>query len=346
MYKNHFELLNAKTIIDHDYEPMRFFVDGLVPEGITLLAGLPKAGKSWLALDLAVAVSQGKPFLGKTTERSCVLYLALEDSERRIHDRIKQISGPEDDLSNLYFSTTSPRLGDGLSEEISNTVLQHAKIRLIVIDVFQRIRMCNKFSRAAAAYSVDYEELGALRNIVSRFQVSILLNHHLRKSTDEFNPFNEIHGSNGLTGSVDTMLVLKKNQTFSNSGTLYLSGRDVETDEFKLLFNNCRWRIVDAPEPTSQIPPVLTKIVRMMNDRDHWEGSATELLRELEETSVSPAGLTKLITKNYFEVFVPAGIIVSLSRSSEKRLIRLKKTPLFDNPSEPSPASSCHPDAM
>src|SRR5947209_1653111 len=58
-------------------------VEGMIAQGITLLAGPPKVGKSWLCLQLAIAVAEGSDVLGIPVEKGEVLYLALEDTPRR-----------------------------------------------------------------------------------------------------------------------------------------------------------------------------------------------------------------------------------------------------------------------
>ena len=67
-----------------------------MPEGVALLAGKPKLGKSWLALGLCVAVASGGVTFGTVhVEKGAALYLALEDNERRRQFRLAKIlAGP------------------------------------------------------------------------------------------------------------------------------------------------------------------------------------------------------------------------------------------------------------
>lgn len=69
------------------FPPLRYSVPGVVPEGLTLLVGPPKAGKSWLALAVLLAVASGGRALGKLRVGAPrrVLYLALEDEIGRAH---------------------------------------------------------------------------------------------------------------------------------------------------------------------------------------------------------------------------------------------------------------------
>ncbi len=63
-------------------------VPGLLPAGLCIFAGKQKAGKSWLALQIAQAVATGGHVLGQQIERGPILYLALEDIPRRLQDRM------------------------------------------------------------------------------------------------------------------------------------------------------------------------------------------------------------------------------------------------------------------
>ncbi|HSH80063.1 MAG TPA: AAA family ATPase, partial [Herpetosiphonaceae bacterium] len=81
------EELRAKPIA-----PLRWAVPGIVPAGLTILAGAPKMGKSWLCFDLAIGIAQGGSVLGGVeVEQGSVLYLALEDNERRLRQRLDKL---------------------------------------------------------------------------------------------------------------------------------------------------------------------------------------------------------------------------------------------------------------
>ena len=70
-----------------------FVEDELIPEGLHILAGAPKIGKSWLALWLCLCISQGQPLWNFATTQGEVLYLSLEDSFQRIQTRLFDLAG-------------------------------------------------------------------------------------------------------------------------------------------------------------------------------------------------------------------------------------------------------------
>jgi len=78
----------ADELQDMRFPPPKWVVPGLIPEGVTLFAGKPKVGKSWMALEIAVAIAAGRPCLGNLEpEVGDVLYAALEDNPRRLQRR-------------------------------------------------------------------------------------------------------------------------------------------------------------------------------------------------------------------------------------------------------------------
>ena len=84
--------ITAKELQNRTYPPVRYIIPGLIPEGLSLLVGRPKIGKSWMALDIALSVASGATCLGgRTPDQGDVLYCALEDNERRLKNRITRL---------------------------------------------------------------------------------------------------------------------------------------------------------------------------------------------------------------------------------------------------------------
>jgi RecA-family ATPase len=83
--------ITAAVLADKAFPTITYTVPRYIAQGVTLLAGKPKAGKSWLALNIAEAVANGGSVLGEKVEQGDVLYLALEDNERRLKRRLDQM---------------------------------------------------------------------------------------------------------------------------------------------------------------------------------------------------------------------------------------------------------------
>lgn len=132
------QTIDADTLQSTAYEPVSFVIDDLLPQGLHLLAGAPKIGKSWLALWLCLCATQGKPLWTFATRPCEVLYLCLEDSFQRIQSRLFDLT--EDAPPTLHFAVMSQQLHNGLVEQIEQFLKEHPQTRLIVIDTLQRIR--------------------------------------------------------------------------------------------------------------------------------------------------------------------------------------------------------------
>src|SRR3984893_14114994 len=87
-----FTLTSAADLVARQFTEPKRAVPQTVAEGLTILAGKPKTGKSWAALDFTVAVAGGYSALGNIEcQQGDVLLLALEDNDRRLHQRLKAV---------------------------------------------------------------------------------------------------------------------------------------------------------------------------------------------------------------------------------------------------------------
>jgi len=241
-----FQVISAAELQDKTFPPIKWLVEDLIPEGLTLFCGKPKLGKSWAALDLACAVSDGSQFLGFPCEEGDVLYLALEDNERRLQDRLIKIRGGENWSPRLSLATWSPRINEGGAEAIENWIAKVIEPRLVIIDTLATVKPIK--ASGSSDYQADYSALRDLHRIASESRIAVLVVHHLRKADAE-DPFDAVSGSTGLTGAADTTVIL--NRTPEGSGViLYGRGRDVQEFEHAVEFDEerCRWRFLGDPD--------------------------------------------------------------------------------------------------
>ena len=228
---------------------LRYVAEGLLPQGLVLLASPPKYGKSWLALDLCLSVASGKPFLGRPCQRGECLYLALEDGEQRLQSRMSRLLGDQPAPAGLFYQTKAVSLDNGLLTNLDFFAVKYPRARLIVIDTLQKIR--GEERTASSVYAADYAVMGQLKEFADRHGICLLLVHHLRKMSDDADPFNRIAGSNGIFGAADAAMVLARSKRSDPRTTLSLTGRDVEEQELILTFDKarCRWQVLgDACE--------------------------------------------------------------------------------------------------
>jgi hypothetical protein len=236
-------VVSAKDLQTMRFPPMRYVLPGLIPEGLTILAARPKAKKSWFMLDVAVGATADRFVLGnlKPTQGD-VLYLALEDSRRRLQIRLDKLLGTffAEWPRRLEIVTEWPR-GDRGVADLDAWCVAHPNARLIVIDTFEKIRAPDGPGRL---YGLDYLAIAPFHRIAHEHGVAIVLVHHTRKM-DADNAFDTVSGSQGLTGAADTVLVIKQHP---GGVTLYAVGRDIDESETAMQFDKatCRWTIVGA----------------------------------------------------------------------------------------------------
>lgn len=273
--------IDGETLINTAMKPMNFVIDNILPEGLHILAGSPKIGKSWLAIWLCIQVSKGEPVWNLKTKKCSVLYLCLEDSYRRIQSRIFEIT---DDVPNtLHFATTSGQIGLGLENQIENFMAEHKDTKLIVIDTLQKVR--SKKGNFGNPYEDDYEDISAVKKLADKYGIAILVIHHLRKSKDN-DPINMISGSSGISGSADTNFVLQKDNRMTNTAQLICVGRDIESYEFCLEFDKetHTWKQLKAIEIQEKIvPESLKELIAYIKTVSSFTGIATELVDELHK---------------------------------------------------------------
>ena len=223
------------------FPPIAYVVPELIPEGLSLVAGKPKIGKSWLALDLCLAVAGDRFCLGdKKPNQGDVLFLALEDNPRRLQKRIGKLlkTFGETWPARLTLATSWRRLDKGGVEDIGEWIDSVADGRLVIVDTLAGVRPV----RATQSYAEDYETLAALHRLANDRGVAILVLHHTRKMEAD-DPIDTVSGTLGLSGCADTILVLARS---SKGTTLYVRGRDVEEAEHAVTFDRdtCRWTIM------------------------------------------------------------------------------------------------------
>lgn len=274
--------LQKKTI-----PPIRWVVQDLIPAGLSILASPPKFGKSWAVLQMGLSVAYGGSFLGYRCNKAEVLYLALEDGERRLKGRMSKILGPVPAPHGFDFVTTAPALSTGLLEVLDVYLMQHPDNGLVIIDTLQKVR---GVGASRDVYGRDYADVGALKKLADSRNVALVLVHHLNKGKDDGDPFLRISGTNGLTGAADTMLVMTKAKRNEDTTTLSVTGRDVEMQELVLQFdkNTCLWRSLgdsgafaeqQARTEYADSPIVRTvkKLLQQSIDKS-WTGTAQQLL--------------------------------------------------------------------
>ena len=293
--KTKLTVIDGETLMDMKLPPIKFCVDTLLPQGLCILGGASKIGKSWWVLDLCVRIVKGEPMWDLKTTSGTTLYLCLEDTLRRVQNRLLCIT--DEVPPNAFFATSAGTLSDGLCEQIRDFVKEHSDTVFVAVDTFQIVRN----NSIDTSYANDYEEMRILKRLADELGICLLLVYHLRKQGDS-DPFNKLTGTTGIVGAVDTAFVLDKSRRNADSATLYCTGRDVEDRQLELRFSKEEfvWKMLgDSMENREMLlPKEMEQLVDFMKTQKKYSGSNTEFCERYNEyagQAVSARGLKRLM---------------------------------------------------
>ena len=281
---------HASELYDKRIERPPTIVSGMIPAGLTVLAGNPKRGKSWLALLLALCVAGGEPFLGMQTTQGDVLYLDLESRQYRVQDRLRKLI-PGRAPECLSITHESQRLGDGLEEQLSMWCQDVEHPRMIIVDTLGRVK--SRSRQGENAYEADTRIMGALQRLALSYGVAVVCIHHLRKSVAESDDFERISGSMGISGACDSVILLQGKRGEDHT-TLSCVSRDYESLSLILGFDNGRWTLRSADsdawreEQAYLECPYTRAIIALAHRNKVWKGTPSELLEELIGLGANP----------------------------------------------------------
>jgi hypothetical protein len=232
-----------------EFAPLRYHVPGILPEGLSVLAGAPKVGKSWLVLAWALAVASGGRALGALgCEQRHVMYFALEDGDRRMQDRCRVLLGnawrPRDPIPGEFAYLLRVPPPGLILDAVAEYLDAYGMLRpLVIVDTLGRC--LPPALSGESPYSRDYRVMAALKDLVDAHPgTSLLLCHHDRKAvTADF--VDSLSGTNGIAGGADSVLVLTRPRG-EPGGLLQVTGRDVNEGAYAVSFDGGRWALDGA----------------------------------------------------------------------------------------------------
>lgn len=237
------KLMTAEELRNKTFPPTRFIVPGILPEGLAILSGKPKAGKSFMAMDIGIGVTTGAQVFGSHKPLTGdAIYAANEDTDRRLKGRMAKYLSPFDPWPERLSLTTSwSRLDAGGVSDLRDWASNVQQPRLAIIDTLATVRPVRRNNETP--YDSDYRALAELHDFVGTVPgLAVLVLPHNRKADSE-DPIDLISGTLGGPGVADTLLVLSKTP---QGTTLFLRGRDVEETDYAVRFNKqaCRWSLI------------------------------------------------------------------------------------------------------
>jgi RecA-family ATPase len=240
-----------------EFQPVVFAVDKILPPGLTIFAGSPKAGKSWVSLDLCIAVAAGGPALsGLRTQQGSALYLAREDTYRRLQSRIALIMGGTMEAPKALEIIPAEQDWVGGEEGLANLTEWAEEVgdpRLVVLDTLAKIEPDMGEEQRRGAYTGNYAMMARYKQWADRHDCAVLVVHHDRKTATgrdggtKDDPFTRISGTRGLTGAADTLWFLESIRG-EGRGELHITGRDVVEQSIELHKAGPIWCASHQPE--------------------------------------------------------------------------------------------------
>lgn len=272
---------------------------------------------------MGIAVSMGKPFWDYAVCQGAVLCLCLEDTYSSVKKKLWKFTDETSDR--FYFANSAATIKDGLAAQIENFVITHPDLKLVFIDTFQKVRS----PTGDSIYAADYGDFSALKAIADKHGLAMMVVHHTRKMADE-DIMNTVSASSEITGSADSIWVLKRASRGVGDATLTVTGRDVEFRELKLALGDCRWNLIERTSEEEleerEIPDCVLKVVEFMNANveDSWNGSVGDLIEEAAVEGVTTATFGKFLARH--SVFMRLrGVTCSKKHTSAGQVITLEK---------------------
>lgn len=294
-------IFTAADLLEMDLPEIAWAVPGLLPMGLAILAGPPKMGKSWLIYCLALAIGRGGLVLGYfQAEPAKVLYLALEDSKKRLQDRMRGLIRVEPEfksgLANVDIQIEWPRVDEGGLEKLEAYIQKGLPkgLKLVVIDTMVKIGPKSK-PKGLNAYEADSLIMGKLHSLAKKYCVCILIVTHLNKLRPSKDPFDAITGSMGQLGTADTALLLARTRG-QETAKLMTTGRDIDGETYGLRWINQGWTCTGVTDDSEDLTPERQQIL------DAFRNSNGPMSPAMvgHATGKSPKNISKLI-KNLVE---------------------------------------------
>lgn len=324
------KLKTAEELMQKDIPEPKVFVGvgdelPLLVEGTCILSAKPKLGKSWLALSLCLAVSNGEDFLGYKTRRCSSLYLDLETSEALQQKRLKKALAGRPVPKNFYLETETDALNNGFIEQIESYMEQDPDIGVVVIDVFQIIRTPSK-SMKETEYEHAYRDITPLNELALKYHIAIILVCHDRKAVDPEDPFSNILGSTGLQGAATQMMVMFRKR---KDDPIHISVKGKTIDglpELNVKLENAQWEIVSGGDTAEREKAELQKqyfesnirkaVLAVANMNVSWKGRCSSIINEAVQYGIpvmdTPKAVGGFLHKHQGRFMAEDGVQISI----------------------------------
>jgi hypothetical protein len=167
--------ISFNDLVKKEFPLALWIVENVITKGLTLLIGGSKIGKSWLALQLAIAVDNGGFFLGSLpTQKLGIVYFALEDTEERIKGRLDKFG--LDVFNDAWLETT----WDHSPAFLKSFLRENPQYKVVIIDTLQQFARISDIKD----YTETVNALGILKRTADELGIAIIAIHHTRKGSE------------------------------------------------------------------------------------------------------------------------------------------------------------------
>ncbi|MGL4549081.1 AAA family ATPase [Eubacterium aggregans] len=311
------KVINDRALYNAHFDQITPAIDHILYDGVTVLGGAPKSGKSILVEQMAYDVATGNPLFGNGAHQGEVLYLNLESDPANALARRKAMHMPPTDHINYYFG---PQVGLSDVGTVAQKANAKQKLQLIIVDTLQKIRGCNK-TADEYSYQEAVRDIDVLQTISKDINVPILVVHHTKKDSDS------LLGSQGIFATVSSKLIVLREEA-AKAGQLSIVSRFHPSHSLNLKFQEAPlgWVLDDEERGPVTIDPIISAIMAFLarQENETWEGTMKELWRDagLATHAVDPTRLSRHIN-NHFTDFERNHISYHKKRSKSKRTIQL-----------------------
>lgn len=281
------ESFTASELMEMDLPELKTVVEDILKIGVCVLSAKSKMYKSWLCLQMGIAVASGTEFLGKKTTKCDVLYIDLENDKRLSKERLIKLLAGNKAPQNLFLINDTPTMEKGFTKSVEAFLKEHTDIHLVIIDIFARVKYQKRNNQTD--YEADYRSITELKRLSEQYDLAIILVTHNRKMTDDTDAFTNIMGSTAIMGASDEAIVIYKARRTDAEATISITGRTVESLDLKATFDKdiCKWKLLGEAEEYERQKqkaeydnsPIVSTIRKLVQQgKGKWKGKLSELI--------------------------------------------------------------------
>lgn len=260
-------IISFSTLQRTRYKPIQWIVKNLLPEGLTVVAGKAKLGKSWLAQSISIAVAQGSQALGYfEANEGAVLSLSLEDTPRRYQHRMNLLLKNSAPPENAFLSCEWPRLPKGL-DDMKRWLDSHKNPRLIILDTLAKLKPTSNGYRSGTLYDRDYSDIEQLQRLAAEYQIAVLAITHKNKSDSE-DDYDSVTGSAAITGVSDSIWIFNRKSRGTPQSRLNISGRDIADATYTLHWDSTAASWYYLPEANPETSKARDRILSLLKNEN------------------------------------------------------------------------------